>query len=310
MEYMIFILIFFSVLLFFLGFYYVSRYRQSRKDLIKRIDDFAEPTAFEKDREDSGWINKKIKPFFEKLGARFISGKEDDQSRLRLLFVRAGYRRGNAAIFLGIKTVLAFAFIFIAIGLKVFIFSMISPFNFMLLGVALAVVGFYLPNLYLLMKTLDRRERIQKGLPDALDLMVVCVEAGSGLDAAITRVSEEMRLDNKVLSEELRVLTLELRAGKSRKDALTNFALRANLDDVNNLVSLLIQTDRFGTSIAQALRVHSDFMRVKRFQRAEEIAAKMPLKMIFPLVLFIFPFFLLIAAGPAVIGIYRVFTGQ
>jgi tight adherence protein C len=101
-----------------------------------------------------------------------------------------------------------------------------------------------------------------------------------------------------------------LRAGKSRKDALTNFAQRANLDDVNNLVSLLIQTDRFGTSIAQALRVHADFMRVKRFQKAEEIAAKMPLKLIFPLVLFIFPFFLLIAAGPAVIGIFRAFEGR
>ena len=306
----IFILIFVSVFLSFLGLYFYYQYRQDRQDLIKRIDDFAEPTTVEKGRADSGWINKKILPFFEKFGAWSGPRNEEDQSRLRLLFVRAGYRKGNAPVFFGIKTFLALAFILIAISLKFFVFIMISPLNFTLLAGAFAVIGFYLPNLFLLMKTLDRKEKIQKGLPDALDLMVVCVEAGASLDSAITRVSEEMRLDNKVLSEELKLLTLELRAGKSRKEALTNFALRANLDDANNLVSLLIQTDRFGTSIAQALRVHSDFMRVKRFQKAEEIAAKMPLKMIFPLVLFIFPFFLLIAAGPAIIGIYRAFTGQ
>jgi len=305
------ILIFISILLFFAGLYFHFQYRQNRKDLVKRIDDFAEIATLEKEKEDSSWIRKNVLPFFEKVGAWFsASRKEEDQSRLRLLFVRAGYRKGSAPIFFGIKIFLALAFVILAVGLKFFIFITITPLNFTILGVALAVVGFYLPNLYLLIKTLDRKERIQKGLPDALDLMVVCVEAGSGLDSAITRVSDEIRLDNKVLSDEFKQINLELRAGKSRKDALTNFALRANLDDVNNLVSLLIQTDRFGTSIAQALRVHADFMRVKRFQKAEEIAAKMPLKMLFPLVLFIFPFFLLIAAGPAVIGVYRAFTAQ
>ncbi len=311
MENIIFILVFVSIFLFFMSLYFWFQARRDRKELVKRIGDFA--AVPERDVEDSGWVYRKIVPALEKLGKLFGSRTtgEEDQSRLRLLFLRAGYRRENAPIiFFGIKTFLAILFVIVAFILKASIFITILPLHFMILLVVSALVGFYIPNLYLLMKTMDRREKIQKGLPDALDLMVVCVEAGSGLDAAITRISEEMRLDNKVLSEEFKSLSLETRAGKSRKDALTNFAQRANLDDVNNLVSLLIQTERFGTSIAQALRVHSDFMRVKRFQKAEEIAAKMPLKLIFPLVLFIFPLFLLIAAGPAVIGIYRAFTGQ
>ena len=147
---------------------------------------------------------------------------------------------------------------------------------------------------------------ILEGFPDALDLMVVCVEAGIGLDAAITRVGEEMRFGNEVLSEEFKMLSLELRAGKQRRDALRNLALRTDLEDVSSLVSLLIQTDKFGTSVAQALRVHSDSMRVRRYQRAEELATKLPVKLLFPLILFIFPSFFVTLLGPAVIQIFRV----
>jgi len=177
--------------------------------------------------------------------------------------------------------------------------------NFILLGVMLALIGFYLPNLWLHFRIARRKEAIIKGFPDALDLMVVCVEAGTGLDAAINRVGEEMRLSNKVLSEEFKLLSLELRAGKPREEALKSLALRTDLEDVNSLIILLIQTEKFGTSIAQALRVYSDSMRTKRYQKAEELAAKLPVKLVFPLVLFILPSLFVVIVGPAVIRIFR-----
>ena len=144
-----------------------------------------------------------------------------------------------------------------------------------------------------------------QGLPDALDLMVVCAEAGVGLDAAIHRVGEEMALNNKSLSDEFKVMSLELRAGKQRRDSLKDLAMRTDLEEVNNLSSMLIQTERFGTSIAQALRVHADVMRVSRFQRAEEVAAKLPVKLLFPMIFFILPSLFITILGPAVIRIFR-----
>jgi len=182
----------------------------------------------------------------------------------------------------------------------------VSPLHFVLLTVLAALIGFYLPVLWLRIRIARRKEEILRGFPDALDLLVVCVEAGVGLDAAINRVGEEMRLSNKVLSEEFRLLSLELRAGKLRRDALRNFALRTDLEDVSSFVTLLIQTDRFGTSVAQAVRVQSDFMRNRRHQRAEEMAAKLPVKLVFPLILFIFPSLFVVILGPAVIRIFRV----
>jgi tight adherence protein C len=170
----------------------------------------------------------------------------------------------------------------------------------------MAYIGFYLPNLWLRIKSGRREEKILQGFPDALDLMVVCVEAGIGLDAAINRVGEEMKLSNKVLAEEFRLLSLELRAGKQRRDALRNLATRTGLEDVSSLVSLLIQTDKFGTSVAQALRVHSESMRIKRYQKAEELATKLPVKLVFPLIIFIFPSIFVTVMGPAIIQIFRV----
>jgi tight adherence protein C len=145
-----------------------------------------------------------------------------------------------------------------------------------------------------------------KGFPDALDLMVVCVEAGMGLDSTITRVSREMELTHKILSEELQIYNFEMRAGKLRRDALKNLAMRTDLPEISNLATLLIQTDKFGTSIGQALKVYSDTMRTQRFQRAEEKAAKLPVKLIFPLILFIFPALFVVILGPAAINVYRV----
>ena len=131
-----------------------------------------------------------------------------------------------------------------------------------------------------------------------------------GLDAAITRVGEEIRFTDRELSDELRLLNLELRAGKTRLEALRNLARRANLEDMNSLITLLVQTEKFGTSIAQALRVYSDTFRTKRYQAAEELAAKLPVKLLFPLIFFIFPAIFVVILGPAVIQIIQTFTSN
>ncbi len=157
------------------------------------------------------------------------------------------------------------------------------------------------------MRTSRRKNKILEGLPDALDLMVVCVETGMGLDATINRVAEEIGLGHKILSDELKLMNLEIRAGKSREDALRDLATRTGLEDMNSLVTLLIQTDRFGTSVAQALRVYSDSVRTKRYQRAEEIAAKLPIKLMLPLILLIFPSLFVVILGPAAVRVYRMF---
>jgi tight adherence protein C len=155
------------------------------------------------------------------------------------------------------------------------------------------------------LKTSRRKDKISRGIPDALDILVVCVEAGMGLDAAMNRVADEIKLNNKPLSEELKLYNLELRAGKSRQDALRNLGLRIDIEDVRNFATLLIQTDKFGTSIAQALRTYSDTFRTKRYMKAEEIAAKLPVKLVVPLILFIFPSLLVTIMGPAAIRIFH-----
>jgi len=183
------------------------------------------------------------------------------------------------------------------------------PLQVIFISLILALVGFYIPDLWLRIKIAHRKDEIVRGFPDALDLMVVCAEAGMGLDAAINRVGDEMQLRHPLLSEELKLLTLELRAGKMRREALKNLAMRTSSEDIESFVTLLIQTDKFGTSIAQALRVQADSMRTKRMQRVEEIAAKLPVKLIFPTILFIFPSMFLVLAGPALLRAFRVWKG-
>jgi tight adherence protein C len=167
-------------------------------------------------------------------------------------------------------------------------------------------IGFYGPKFWLSRKIASRWEKIIAGFPDALDLMVVCTEAGMGLDAALKRVGEEMRLSNKVLSDEFKILNLELRAGKSRPNVLRSLAKRIGLEDVDSLVTLLIQTDKFGTSIGQALRVHSEAMRTKRMQKVEEVANRLPVKLLFPTVFCIFPSLFVIILGPAIVSVLRI----
>jgi tight adherence protein C len=231
----------------------------------------------------------------------------DQMSHLRRNLVKAGYRSVEAPlIFFGARLLLAIAFPAAFAVLRTSALPRLPNTQTMVLFIFSAVIGFYAPNLWVKMRTQRRQQKITEGFPDALDLITVCVEAGLGLDSAMNQVADEINMSNKILSEELKLVNLELRAGQSRQNALRNLSLRADLEDVNNFTTLLIQTDSFGTSIGQTLRVHSDAMRTKRHHRAEEQAAKLPVKLLFPMLFFIFPSMFVVIMGPAAIQIIRV----
>lgn len=307
LEILIVFLTFIAVILFTLGIYFFVGRQQQKWRLSRRIkqiggvirsEEFTD--VFYKIKDEAvklvGFLGKLVKP-----------KTEGGASQLQKNLLRAGYRReGASVIFLGLKAFLSLAFLGVSVLIRIWVLKALSSFHLILFSIVMAYIGFYLPNLWLRIKSARREEKILEGFPDALDLMVVCVEAGIGLDAAINRVGDEMKLSNKVLAEEFRLLSLELRAGKQRRDALRNLAARTGLEDVSSLVSLLIQTDKFGTSVAQALRVHSESMRIKRYQKAEELATKLPVKLIFPLIIFIFPSIFVTVLGPAVIQIFRI----
>jgi len=235
--------------------------------------------------------------------------KPKDQAvttRLRASLATAGYRSPRAiVVFLGTRIFLA-----ILLGLTFLIFGSEvmqgkDPMFFPMVLVGVMMVGFYGPQLWLSSAITKRKERLVNGFPDALDLMVVCVEAGLGLDQAIARVGQEVKQGHPDLGDEFILLNLELRAGLSREQGLRNLVNRTDLDDIRSLVALLIQTDRFGTSIGQALRVHSDSMRLKRRLKAEERGAQLPVKLMIPLILFIFPALMVVIIGPGAISLLR-----
>jgi tight adherence protein C len=214
---------------------------------------------------------------------------------LRLRLVQAGYRRDEAlTIFFGIRV--SFALVLFAVLSS----SIVTRPN-MTLALGGLGVGYILPGMVLARKAKRRAHRIRLALADMLDLLVVSVEAGLGLDQAISRVGTELAFAYPELSDELRLINLELRAGKARSEALRNLADRTGVDDLSSLVTMLIQTDKFGTSVAQSLRVYSETLRTKRRQRAEEAAAKTGVKMVFPLVFCIFPAIWVVTIGPAAI---------
>lgn len=241
---------------------------------------------------------------------RFGSPEEEEKLSLtKIALSRAGYRGEYAStLFFGSKTFLSILFLIISWGL-LFCFANLTNTHIMFCALLGAATGFYLPNLWIRLKTKNRIEQIRDGFPDLLDLLVVCMGAGQGLNAALSRVAKEINMTNDVLGNELRLLNLEIRAGKSRKEALRNMADRIGLDDLSSLVTLINQAEEMGVSVAKTLRIHSSTMRTKRRLRAETIAAKIPIKITGPLMLFIFPCFMVVMVGPAVISIIRTFAG-
>jgi len=237
--------------------------------------------------------------------------RSDELAQLRASLIRAGYRRPHAMeIFLGVKLsatpLITSLFLVINSNLP-------SPIEFPMdagLALVVAAIAFFFPNLYLFSRTRERQQSLERALPDAMDLLVTCVEAGLGLDAAIARVSEEMVLAAPLLAEEMSHTFREIQAGVQRAEAFRRLAERTGVEDLRALSAILIQTDMFGTSIARALRVHSESMRVRRGQRAEEKAAMVSVKMTIPLILCILPSLIAIVMGPAVAMIVKNFSGE
>ena len=229
----------------------------------------------------------------------------DDISGNRLLLTQAGYRSAAAGRIYGwvrIGAPLLLPAALFAGGKAVGM----PDRTLFLLACAGAVAGLSLPTVFLRSRARKRQEAITDALPDALDLLTVCVEAGLGINSAFLRIAEEFRLSSPTLSEEFDVVNREMVAGKPRLDALRAFADRTGVEDVKSLVAMLIQTERLGTSLAQSLRVHSDSLRVRRRQRAEEAAAKTTIKLVFPLVFLLFPALFIVILGPGVLQILHV----
>lgn len=252
------------------------------------------------DSEGSSFIMRLAKPIDEIVTNQ--PGAMNKSIRLRL--IQAGWRSNIAYYnFITAKVLLV---LLLPLGWLISRFFFTFSLQFALLCLLLAIIGFGLPDTILGFAIRARQNRILRALPDALDLMVVCVEAGLGLDMTFRRVGEEIRPLSQDLSDEFHLTNLEIRAGKARNECFKNMALRTGVSEVGNLMTILIQTSRFGTSLAKALRVHSDAMRIKRRQVAEEKAAKSTVKLIFPLVFFIFPAIFVVLVGPGVIRIIKV----
>ena len=229
--------------------------------------------------------------------SRLLPRSVKDMSRLERRLAKAGVRSTGMAAALRTAEILLPV---LGIAAALLWFGARSPMGWVV-AVLFALIGGLAPGLYLDYKISGRRKRIRNGLPDVLDLLIVCLEAGSSLDQAIVKASEELAIAYPDLADELRILTTETRAGKSRLEAFKNLAQRTQVEDVRALVAMLVQTDRFGTSVAQALRTMADDMRTKRRQAAEEMAAKVAVKLVFPLVLCLFPALYVAILGPAVI---------
>lgn len=240
------------------------------------------------------------------LGARL--SQVESRTKYAELLMHAGYRHSNAlAVFWGVRIVLGFGLLSLALlaGPAFRLSTGITLFT----GVYAFLIGWLGPVLVLRSKRSRRQAEIVKALPDALDLLVICVEAGLGLNQALARVADDIRHISEVMSLELALVNLEISAGAVREDALRYLAERTGVEDVRTLVAILVQTDRFGTSVARSLRVHSDTLREKRRQRAEEAAAKTPIKMVFPLVLCILPATFVVILVPGMIQFLRELAG-
>lgn len=229
-------------------------------------------------------------------------------SSVRLRFIRAGLHNSNAPrYFYAIKsclTLISPGLLLVGLGIFGHSVSLAAKFSYVVLC---ASAGYYLPDMFIRSRTTRRLQEMQQALPDLIDLLVICTESGLGMDAAINRVARDAAGSSATLAEEFYLTSLEIRAGAGRTAALKNMALRTNLEDLNGFVAMLVQADKFGTSLAESLRIQSDLMRVKRMQRAEEIAAKVPVKMLIPLIFFIFPALMIVLIGPAFLQIGQVF---
>jgi tight adherence protein C len=265
-----------------------------------RLSRLADPVAAAPHQAFGGKQKERVWEALASLGRVMPAAAAKRVSRAQLMMMRAGYRDADAIVVMrGVKALSPVVFVALALLSGIYRYN---PFFVLMIAF---IVGFALPEMWLLWRINARQQRLRLALPDGLDLLVICVEVGLGLDQSLVRVAQELKLVHPELSDELQMVNLEMRVGKTRPDALRELARRTGSEDIKSLVAMLIQTERFGTSIAQSLRVHSDELRTKRRQRAEELSAKTTVKMVGPLVFFIFPALMVVILGPAVITLVR-----
>jgi tight adherence protein C len=270
-------------------------------DIAERLTGVMKPPVSDLELEAANSGGQRARNVLVSVGKILPQQKGKQTSRDQILLTRAGYRSDDGVLVLrGLKIVCAIGFFFGSI------WSGLSQLNPTFLPVLAAIAGWVAPEFWVQSRVRARQKTLRLSLPDAMDLMVVCVEVGLGLDQAILKVSEELRLVHPELSGELQMVNMEMRVGKTRIEALRELGTRTGLDDIKALIAILVQTDRFGTSIVQALRTFSDELRTKRRQRAEEMSAKVSVKMVPPLVFFIFLALMVVVLGPAVITVLRV----
>lgn len=280
----------------------------SRPRAEQRLDEFRDPRLRGRDQsavtKKSATMARVLELATPALAKPLQPTSEKDASKLKLKLSHAGFRsEGAAPIFLSLKIACLICGVLTSGGTVLLLqsYDRLS----LLKAVGTAISSFYLPDALLMFLAKKRKEKIFLALPDALDLMVVCVEAGLGLDAAMRRVADEMKKSYRIIADEFGICNLHLQMGRTRNDVLKDLGQRNGVDDLQSLASILVQADKFGSSIAQALRVQSESMRVRRKQIAEEKAAKTAVKLIFPLVLFIFPGIFVVLVGPAAITMVR-----
>jgi len=273
----------------------------------ERLDDFRDPRRKRGEmgqKKPEGAMSRMLEQAAPKFAKPLQPKTEKEQSRLKLKLGYAGFRSEAAPqFFLGIKFIMLMVGLILGGGTTLAILGFTR--NSLIQVVGIAAGMFYFPDGVIMWMGKKRKESIFLGLPDALDLLVVCVEAGLGLDQAMRKVAEEMRKSYRNISDEFNLCNMQLQMGRSRQQVLQELGTRSGVDDLKSLASILIQADKFGSSIAQALRVQSDSMRTRRRQIAEEKAAKTAVKLIFPLVLFIFPGIFVVLVGPAAITMVR-----
>jgi len=280
---------------FLLGLFIVLLLTPDSQPLVDRLTELggsAGPSAVNEPRETG---RRKIERVLSDVG-KILPPSAREVSQVHRSMIRAGFRRSELVpVLRGMKVILPIAFIALIYFTGWYLYSPIVMF------LTAAVLGFLLPDMILGWRVRQRQHRLILGLPDALDLLVICVEGGLGLDQSIARVADELEITHPDISDEFHLINLEMRVGRSRLEALQELAERTGVDDIKALVGMLVQTDRFGTDLAQALRVHADSLRTQRRQRAEEMAAKTSVKMVPPLVFFVFPALFIVLLGPAVI---------
>ncbi len=290
-----------------ISYSFIGAKTQQRELVSRRLSsDSQTGKAKSAQQEDAAakWFKEKAAPML----AKPVTPKSiEEQSNLKIKLANAGYRQESLAMtFLASKTILGIIAFIIAL---IFTMSTGMPTQKMFGITAFAGgLAFLLPDIWLHLAISDRRDKIRCALPDCLDLMVVSVEAGLGLDAALLKVSQEMNRVHPELAEEFMLVNREIQMGLTRADALSNIAIRTGVPELKSLAAILIQAEKFGTSIATALRSHADTMRTKRRQEAEERAAKTAVKLTLPLILFIFPAIFVVLAGPAMLKLIDVLT--